>query len=354
MTKELLIKFLNDQCTKEEFKEVILWVKTGSSGRGGKDWGYQEWRDYDFEADKNLPDDEKLSALLDKIHHKINRSHTKTGIQLRVHYTTWLTRAAAILLIPVLAFLIYTLMQQPQIGRQFATLKVDSLEIIAPVGSKAFVQFSDGSEVHLNHGSKLKYPQEFSDSIREVVLTGEGYFKIAHNPGSPFIVKTRGMNIKALGTTFNVYAYPDEKFVATTLVEGKVALERTIAGAPPQPMGSMFPGQHVNYDLKTGKMDSSEGDIEKYISWKDGILVFKRESIFQIANRLSRWYSVEIEIGDEAVKSYTYTATFVDESLWYILGVLKDAAPIDYKTIPGKQLPDGSFSKQKIIIIKRS
>ena len=166
MTKELLIKFLNDQCTKEEFKEVILWVKTGSSGRGGKDWGYQEWRDYDFEADKNLPDDEKLSALLDKIHHKINRSNTKTGIQLRVHYTTWLTRAAAILLIPILAFLINTLMQQPQIGRQFASLKVDSLEIIAPVGSKTFVQFSDGSEEHLNHGSNLKYPQEFSETKR--------------------------------------------------------------------------------------------------------------------------------------------------------------------------------------------
>lgn len=354
MTKELLIKFLNDQCTKDELKEVILWVRTNSLGKGGRDWGFQEWRDYNFENDENLPDDEKFSALLDRIHHKINRSATGVSVRKHTSFTTWLTRAAAVLLFPVLTFLVYTLMQEPQVLTQFANFEIDSLEVIAPVGSKTLVQFSDGSEVYLNHGSKLKYPQEFSDSVREVSLTGEGYFKIAHNPDRPFVVKTRGMNVKALGTTFNVYAYPDEEIVATTLVEGKVALERRIGGTLPQRVGSLIPGQHVNYDLKTGKMDSSKGDIEKYISWKDGFLVFKRESISQIANRLSRWYSVDIEIADASVKGYTYTATFIDQSLWYVLDVLKDAAPIDYEIIPGRQLPDGTFSKQKIIIVRRS
>jgi len=350
MTKELLIKFLYDKCTDEELKEVLHWIKTDSLDYQSKSWGYQDWTE--FKMNENLIVNDDLSSLLDKIHHKINikRQSIKNPI---ASITAWLTRAAAILLIPVLTFLFYTISENKSESIKYATnLTVDSLEIIAPAGSRTVVQLSDGSEVHLNYGSKLKYPQNFTGDTRGVVLLGEGYFNIAHNPEKPFIVKTGKLNVKALGTKFNVQAYAGEKIIATTLVEGKVVVEQTEANGNIKTIGAMEPGQHVNYNIKSGTVSCTKGSVEKYIAWKDGKLVFENESIVEVTDRLSRMFNVDFEIADN-VKDYSYTVTFVDEPLFQILDLMTIATPVTYKALPRKKLLDGTFSKQKIKIEKR-
>jgi ferric-dicitrate binding protein FerR (iron transport regulator) len=98
---------------------------------------------------------------------------------------------------------------------------------------------------------------------------------------------------------------------------------------------------------------SAEVDVENYVAWKDGKLIFKNEPIIKIINKLGRWYNVEFEFKDSESKQFTYTATFVDETLFQILDLLKIATPINYKTFPREKLPDGTFSKQKIIIESR-
>jgi len=351
MTQELLIKFLNDKCTNEELKEVLRWIKIDSLNTQSKSWGYRDWTE--FKANENLIDNDNLSSLLDKIHHKINinKQSIKNPI---ATITTWLTRAAAILLIPVLMFLFYTISEKKSESIKYtANLTVDSLEIIAPAGSRTVVQLSDGSEVHLNYGSKLKYPQNFTGDTRGVILLGEGYFNIAHNPEKPFIVKTGKLNVKALGTKFNVQAYAGEKIIATTLVEGKVVVEQTEANGNIKTIGAMEPGQHVNYNIKSGTVSCTKGSVEKYIAWKDGKLVFENESIVEVTDRLSRMFNVDFEIADN-VKDYSYTVTFVDEPLFQILDLMTIATPVTYKALPRKKLPDGTFSKQKIIIEKRN
>lgn len=350
MTKELLIKFLNNQCTKDELKEVVSWIKSDSLNQRSIDWGVQEWKN--FEIKDNIPSDNEFSALLDKVHHKINISKKKNSKTKIAQIVTWVTKAAAVLLLPVLAFLFYTLSEKSSGTVSTAKLSIDSLEIAAPIGSQTAIQLSDGSEVFLNHGSKLQYPYRFTGNTREVVLVGEGYFNIAHNPERPFIVKTKNLNVKAIGTSFNVLAYPGESIVSTTLVEGKISVERVAADNKIISLGSMVPGQHVDLDIETGKISSYRGDIEKYISWKDGKLIFEDESIVNIARRLSRWYNVEIEFADEIAKEYTYTATFTEETLFQILDLLALATPIDYKKVPRERLDDGTFRKQKIIIKK--
>jgi ferric-dicitrate binding protein FerR (iron transport regulator) len=350
MTQELLIKFLNDKCTDEELKEVLHWIKNDSLNNQSKNWGYQDWTE--FKTNENLMDNDNLSSLLDKIHHKININkqnikNPNAGI------TTWLTRAAAILLIPVLAFLFYTISEKKSESINYTSnLTVDSLEIIAPAGSRTVVQLSDGSEVHLNYGSKLKYPQNFTGDTRGVILLGEGYFNIAHNPEKPFIVKTGKLNVKALGTKFNVQAYPGEEIIATTLVEGKVVVEQKFANGNIKTIGAMEPGQHVNYDLNSEVVSCTKGSVEKYIAWKDGKLVFENESIVEVTDRLSRMFNVDFEVADN-VKDYSYTVTFVDEPLFQILDLMTIATPVTYKALPRKKLPDGTFSKQKIVIEKR-
>jgi transmembrane sensor len=232
------------------------------------------------------------------------------------------------------------------------SLTVDSLEVIAPIGSRTVVQLSDGTEVNLNYGSKIKYPQNFIGDTREITLSGEAYFDVAHNPDKPFVIKTGKLNVKALGTEFNVNAYPDDDIIAITLVEGKVVIEKAPAGENTEPVGTMVPGQQVVYNVKSGKISSSKGSVDKYIGWTEGKLVFDNTPINRVAEKLSRMFNVEFHVADN-VKDLTYTVTFVDDPLYLILDLMTETTPITYKRCPRKKLDDGNFSKQIIKIERR-
>lgn len=352
MNKELLTKYLNNSCTPEEFDEVVNWIKTEAFNKEGKRLGFSDWKS--FEPALQQIDKQKYEALLDKIHHEINLKTQKGSKVITMSkVASWLSRVAAILFIPLLGVVLYLLSNNNiHTDNYYTDLTVDSLEIIAPIGSRAVVQLSDGTEVNLNYGSKIKYPQRFSGNTRGVTLSGEAYFDVAHNPDKPFVVQTGKLDIKALGTEFNVQAYPDDYVVETTLVEGKVVLEETMPGEKAGPFGAMVPGQHVSYNLKSRKVTSSNGNTNKYVAWKDGKLVFDNESLSGVAEKLSRKFYVDIEVA-ENIKDYSYTVTFVDDPLFLILDLMTEVTDISYKTYPRKKLADGTFSKQKIRIEKR-
>lgn len=355
MTKDTIKKFLDNRCTNAEIEEVIHWANTDALNEESITWGIENWNLYQVEH--NSEEDEKFSALFDKIQHKIdiqNQKYKNTKKETRTLsvFITWLTKAAAILLIPVLAFLFHTLSERKIESKSYASLVVDSLETVSPIGSRTVVLLSDGTKVHLNYGSSLKYPQVFSDKTREVILSGEGYFDVAHNPKKPFIVRTGILNIKALGTSFNVLAYPDKNIIETTLVEGKVVLEHPQGNEDTKIIGMMEAGQHLRYNIKTGAKSDTKGNIEKYIAWKEGKLIFEDTPIAQVAERLNKMFNVDIEVTDN-VKDYTYTVTFVDEPLYQILDLMTIATSVEYKTYPRNKLPDGTFSKQRIIIKKK-
>ena len=324
MTKELLLKFFNDRCTVSELNEVIRWSNTEALNTENKNLALDEWKS--FRVEDHPEDDEKFSLLFDKIQQKIAietfiSKNGKPGISRLTIITNWMIRTAAILFIPVLAFLYYTNSERYSGSVKTSDLHVDSLEVIAPIGSRTIVQLSDGSEVHLNYGQDVKYPQVFSEDTREVRLTGEGFFKIASNPEKPFIVKTGKLNVKALGTVFNVFAYSEEENVQTTLIEGKVILEKSAKNGETIPIGAMEPGQHVNYNLKTGAVTSSKGNIEEYVAWIDGKLIFNDTPIMEISEKLSRMYNADITVKADA-KDYFYTMTLVDEPLFQILDLI--------------------------------
>lgn len=355
MKKELLIKYLSNNCTESELSEVLHWIKAGEVNEEGKKWILEDWNSY--KEASNLEDDENFAFIFDKIQEKIDNKNqndnvnaSKTSALPRI--INWITRAAAIFLIPVLSFLFYTLSENKIESDKYAKLAVDSLEVIAPLGSQTVVQLSDGSEVQLNYGSKIKYPQFFSGNTREVALTGEGFFKVTHNPEKPFIVKAGNLKIKAVGTTFNVLAYDGDDFIETTLVDGKVILDKVEQNGKSKTIGAMTPGQHINYSLPTATISSTEGNIEKYISWTSGKLIFEDAPILQVTERLSRMFNVDFEVKND-VKDFEYTVTFTDEHLFQILDLMTIATPVVYKTLPRKKLQDGTFSREKIIIEKR-
>jgi len=138
----------------------------------------------------------------------------------------------------------------------------------------------------------------------------------------------------------------------TTLVSGKVVLDRIEQNGKNKTIGIMIPGQHVNYSMLTSAVSSTKGSVEKYISWTDGKLIFEDTPLLQVTERLSRMFNVDFEVKDD-IKEYIYTVTFKDEHLFQILDLMTIATPVVYKTLPRKKLTDGTFSKQKIILEKR-
>src|SRR5690606_12915134 len=154
---------------------------------------------------------------------------------------------------------------------------------------------------------------------------------------------------KALGTAFNVLAYDGDDEVETTLVEGKVVLEQVSPEGNIKPLGELMPGHHVTYSVKTGAVERGDGNVDQYVGWKDGKLVFDETTIVDAASKLERMFNVEITVKDD-IKAFTYTVTFEDETLFQILDLMAIATPLQYKALPRKMQADGSFSKQKILL----
>lgn len=344
MIKDLFSKYLQGNCTEDEFNQFLLWMKEQSQTVGSKELVMEIWNE--FEPEAGAEEKIKYNRLLDKIHHQINVDSKRVpykAVSSKQKVLTFLTRVAAVLLLPVLLLLFY--INWPN-KNQFARNQND-LEITAPTGSRVNFKLEDGTRVWLNNGSKLKYPYFFEGKERKVQLTGEAYFEVAHNSKIPFFVETEHLTVKVTGTSFNVNAYSGNNLVETTLVEGKVILLEKESG---KEIRTMVPNESVAFDSRSNKYTVETADIGKNIAWKDGLLVFKRDSIVNVVQKLSRWYNIDVEISNEKIKQLTYTGTFADESLPQVLLYMSMATPITYKIIPREKSPDGIFPRQKVII----
>lgn len=148
---------------------------------------------------------------------------------------------------------------------------------------------SDGSKVWLNSESSIRFPVYFNGTERKVEVSGEAYFEVAHNSRQPFIAQVNGMEIKVLGTVFNVKAYPEENKVTTTLLQGKVQVtkeKRTQVLAPGEQADLLASGRiHLN----------KHADIEKAVGWREGIFIFKKDDVKYVMTQLARWYDFKVE-----------------------------------------------------------
>lgn len=178
----------------------------------------------------------------------------------------------------------------------FATLRT-------PIGGNYSVILPDGTKVKLNASSSLRYPTRFDGGIRKVILTGEAFFEVAHNLKQPFVVETETQSVKVLGTVFNINAYTDEQQVATTLIEGKVAVTRALSDAEPV---ILAPGQQSLLDsrgMKVVVVDAADA-----VAWRDGKFIFSNSDIYTVMRQMARWYDVEVEYIDN-VSAVTFSGS---------------------------------------------
>ncbi|AYL96719.1 FecR family protein [Mucilaginibacter celer] len=160
--------------------------------------------------------------------------------------------------------------------------------ISVPRGGQYTVKLPDGTMVWLNSASSLSYPVAFTGATRNVTLSGEAYFEVTKNPRQPFTVHTGNVDVKVLGTHFNVQAYDDDKNSKTTLLEGSVSLSNKNASA------LLVPGQQGVTGAGQGIV-TRKANINQVIAWKTGYFLFRENDIRDIMKQISRWYDVEVE-----------------------------------------------------------
>jgi transmembrane sensor len=345
MNKELFIKYFNNKCSSSEVDETIQWFREEADIISNHRLVREIW--HNLQPADNYYGDARFERILDKIHHQINLLNSEKqkkpkNIHNRVQQINrFFLRLAAILFLPLLFAFLYTIITDKAPFREATYEGSENIEVVSPIGSRTYIELPDGTGVHLNHGSRLSYPRRFTRKERKVELSGEAYFMVTHNPDIPFTVNANNTLVTALGTEFNVMAYPGLPKIETTLVNGKVIFQN---------IKEMQPGDHLSYSVKTGDYTCKEVDIQKYTSWKEGILVFKDDPLEEIVFRLGRWYNVDFVFKNNSIKDFPYTATFVDETLVQIMDLLQMATPIKYDITPRVKQPDGTFSKQKVII----
>lgn len=191
------------------------------------------------------------------------------------------------------------------------------------------ITLPDGTTVTLNHYSKLVYPETFKGDTREVNLSGEAYFEVTKNQDQPFIVQTNEIDVRVLGTHFNVTAYPQDTNIETTLLEGSVAVStknnsnRII----------LKPNESAVYNrISTQLTQVDASNAADDIAWLNGSLLFKSVTLEEIARKLSNKFSTRIEIPDSILQQYKLTARFTNnESLTEILDLLQEAANFTYE-----------------------
>jgi len=286
---DLLAEIKNDPFLHKEYRSLKnAWAL--SSGQAG------------------MPESKIEKAYLTQ---KAKISHQKPVITLKL---LSVLKYAAILLIAFLWGMLFS---------RHADDKTGITEIIVPSGQVAEVNLPDGSHVWVNSDTRISFPTGFQDKTRQVMLKGEAYFQV-QKAKSQFVVSTKYGDITALGTSFNVHAYDNSRFHAT-LIDGMVRY----SNAKNSRQVILSPGQQVAYS-GVDSMNVRKVKTDLFTSWKDGVLIFKKEPLSEVTKRLERHFAVKIELQDSILEDLRFTGNIENESLIDVMEYINMTKPIQY------------------------
>lgn len=240
--------------------------------------------------------------------------------------------------------------------RQLDRPSAENLRVFEALnGERKSIQLPDGSVVTLNAGSSMQMGNGFGISTREIFLEGEAFFDVKPDKHVPFIVHTPAVDVKAVGTAFNVKAYPKDDVVETSLVSGIVEvtlkekdnarlllrpnqkLQWTYSGGEnSQPDKTEFSYAEKENVTVADMIPTDDGD-RKEIAWTQNKLIFDDDSFEAIGSMLERWYGVKVEFIDETIRSYRFTGKFEKEELGTVLRVLKESRDFNYELVRGNE-----------------
>lgn len=204
-------------------------------------------------------------------------------------------------------------------------------ELTIPYGKTFKLVLSDGTTIHLNAGSSIKYPVKFIEGTqREVFLKGEAFFDVIKNANHPFVVNVNDLNVRVLGTKFNVSSYPEDRNINTVLVEGSVALHDKDDIYNASTAFLLEPGCKGEWNPDSKETTMSKVDTNEYTSWLEGRMIFRNAPFKIIRKKLERKYNVSIKNNNKILEERTYNAVFDIESIEQVLRTLNEIYSIEY------------------------
>lgn len=336
MNDELLIRFIEKQCSTEEARKVLLWIEAEEKNKNH----FRQLQsicasiDINFASLHEKANPEAVQSIINQVHEKRSR------------YITYITAIAGIASAVLLFLMIpsgkeevndyekalaqankqneitLTIQDNKQIALTDSSVVVaynkkgkilvnDTVTITkiterkntlntihVPYGKRSILILSDGSKVHLNSGSSLVYPTEFTADKREVYLEGEAFFEVSKEADHKFIVRTAYKSVEVLGTQFNVSIDKASNKFETVLVTGSIALENNTGKI------ELVPNQYYGYTSNTGEEVLRTVDVSNYISWINGKLKFTREPLFKVIDKIEKSYNIEIKMLDSTYLHY--------------------------------------------------
>ncbi|WP_158655274.1 FecR family protein [Flavivirga eckloniae] len=380
--KNLLQRFIKNTISKSEFEELFGYLHEIDVEEDVKDSMKQHWEkinaDLTNDALKPSDNDQLLEAVLEKI--DLKKSPEKSSAITTKHiYKRYAIAATITLFFGIgMGYLYYTNFinsnskSAPEIPAEVITLQLDNgdVKIISdkeseqivnakglvvgtrtgnsiaytnniseeklayntltvPYGKRFQVVLSDGTKVHLNAGTSLRYPIKFLNGLnREVFLDGEAYFDVVKDAKHPFLVNAKDLNIKVLGTRFNITSYPENEMINTILVEGAVEVfEKDKDTEAPL---VLKPGYKASWHKQHKNINVEKVNIEQYVAWMNGRLILNEVPFEAIQKKLQRQYNVTFINNNEALKSRKFTGRFDIESIDQVMKSLSISASFNY------------------------
>jgi transmembrane sensor len=314
-------------------------------------WKHQPSKDFMHEEDAYLLHLHRMNELNIPIGDTIEEAN---AIDIRTKRSKWYWAAAAVLVLAAGLFTYNKISKKDKGDAEPVLAQVN--EVSTRPGSKSMVKLPDGSVVWLNAGSKITYNKDFGIETREVSLIGEGFFDVTKNKEKPFIIHTASINIKVLGTAFNVKAYPEDKQTETSLIRGSIEVtiknrpsdkiilapseklivennivlqkekvKNVLQAAPPVVIAPLV---SIN-KLKYSAVDSTVAEVQ----WINNKLIFRDETFADLAVKMERWFAVNIEIKDPVLKQARLNGIFQSETILQALEALTISIPFQYEQI---------------------
>jgi transmembrane sensor len=332
---KVLLAYFNGHANADETKTLMEWLEQSPENKKYFETSHDFWKHSKYSVEVS-----NSEQAFEKIKRQIALSHTKS-IQdkpfnkqraTRLHHSLMVRiMAAAVLLLVTTASFYYFVSKSNE--NSVAINSVEWLKSENRAGEKSRIRLADGTIVWLNSDSYIEYPREYSNTERYVKLVGEAFFEVAKDTLRPFKVVSDDIVTTALGTSFNVQSYREEDEMIITLVTGKV-----LVSLDNKESFVLEPGCQIFYD-KTGKSAvTKKTNVDNAIAWKEGTLVFERNSYEEVIKKLERWYGVNIITIGIPPADFTITGQFRrNESLEFVLETLNYGRQFEF-AIEGKEI----------------
>lgn len=328
MNPEALKKFFDGKASPDEVHQILIWINSqeGQKEMEGFIEGYEEQFDL-CEADSkkmkqavlqqiNIPglanSEKKAPSIAGKKAKGIPTSFGGKGLKVAM--------VACVSLFLVWMYVLKLDVLKVSSDDKLSVEVVQIIERSVPKGKKLRIKLGDGSEVHLNSESNLRFPERFSTNSREVYLEGEAFFDVKPDSLRPFIVHTNSFRTRVLGTSFSVKEMEGDPAGMVTVLTGKVqvSMQDTVAGFKVRQV-DLEPMDAASFDFESKSMIKKRVDYDDVFAWKDNVISFKNATFEEITLRLERWYGVDFSISKDFNTKKDYSGKFKNQTLEEIL-----------------------------------